>query len=68
MRPALKSAAILSGVLASGVHMLAPWLVFWGGPGWAWLMPVTGTWMTLSMLVLMVWPAVAMWRPRKPKA
>jgi len=63
MRPAIKRAAILSGVLSSAVHMAAPWLVFYGGANTAWLMPVTGTWMTVSMLVLMLWPAWAMWRP-----
>jgi len=68
MRPALKSAAIISGVASSAVHMAAPWIVFWGGAGWAWLMPITGAWMTLSMLVLMLWPAWAMWRPVQSRA
>jgi hypothetical protein len=67
MHPRIKAAVIVSGVLSSGVHMLAPWLVFWGGANWAWLMPVTGAWMTVSMLVLMLWPAWAMWRPAKPR-
>ena len=62
MRPLTKRVIILSGVLSSGIHMAAPWLVFFGGAGWAWLMPVTGSWMTVSMLVLIVWPAWAMWR------
>tara|TARA_R110002096_G_scaffold436038_2_gene665779 strand:+ start:42616 stop:43236 length:621 start_codon:yes stop_codon:yes gene_type:complete len=68
MDPQVKAAAIVSGVLSSGIHMLAPWLVFWGGASWAWLMPVTGAWMTLSMFVLMLWPAWAMWRPAKPRS
>lgn len=63
VRPRIKASVIVSGVLSSGIHMLAPWLVFWGGASWAWLMPVTGAWMTLSMLVLMLWPAWVMWRP-----
>ncbi len=67
MHPTIKATAIVSGVLSSGVHMLAPWLVFWGGASWAWLMPVTGAWMTVSMLVLMLWPAWAMWRPGKTR-
>lgn len=68
MDPRIKAAVIVSGVLSSGVHMLAPWLVFWGGANWAWLMPVTGAWMTASMLVLMLWPAWAMWRPIRPRS
>ncbi len=63
MRPRTKRIAILSGVLSSATHMAAPWLVFFGGAGWAWLMPITGIWMTGSMLVLIVWPGWAMWRP-----
>ncbi len=62
MRPLTKRAIIISGVLSSGIHMAAPWLVFFGGAAWAWLMPITGGWMTLSMMVLIVWPAWAMWR------
>ncbi|MCP4443889.1 MAG: hypothetical protein GY811_00905 [Myxococcales bacterium] len=68
MAPRAKSTAILSCVLSSGVHMLAPWLIFWGGASWAWLMPVTGGWMTLSMLVLILWPAWAMWRPTSARS
>jgi len=62
MRPALKGGVLLSSIASSGIHMLAPWLVFWGGASWAFLMPITGAWMTISMLVLILWPAWAMWR------
>jgi len=62
--PRLKLAVILSGVASSGAHMAAPWLVFSGGGGWAWTMPVTGTWMTVSMLVMCGWPMWSMWASR----
>jgi hypothetical protein len=60
--PLFRAAAIVSGVLSAGVHMAAPWVIFYGGGGWAWLMPVTGVWMTLSMLILCGVPMVMMWR------
>jgi hypothetical protein len=64
IRPSIKIGTISSGILSSGIHMLAPWIIYVGGGGWAWLMPVTGTWMTLSIVVLTLWPTWAMWRPR----
>lgn len=63
MRPAFKLGWIGSAITSSAVHLLAPWLIFWGGSGWAWLMPTTGAWMSVSMIILIVWPAFAMWRP-----
>ncbi len=65
--PRVRILGILSGVFSSALHMAAPWLIFYGGASWAWLMPITGTWMTLSMLLLLVWPGWEMWRPRSKK-
>ncbi len=62
MRPWVKVGIIVSGSLSSGVHMAAPWVIFYGGASWAWLMPVTGTWMAVSMVVMILWPAWAMWK------
>lgn len=62
IRPSIKLGTIGSGILSSGIHMVAPWIIYVGGGSWAWLMPVTGTWMTLSILVLTLWPTWAMWR------
>lgn len=61
----LRVGAVLSGVLSSGAHMAAPWLIMAYGGSWSWLMPITGTWMTLSMMLLMIWPAWSMWRPTR---
>jgi hypothetical protein len=66
MAPALRFGIVLSGVLSSALHLLAPWLVFWGGGGWAWTLPVSGVWMTASMLLMTGWPMIAMWRTPKP--
>lgn len=66
MRPSLKYGTVASGILSSGVHMAAPWIIYVGGGSWAFLMPVTGAWMTVSLLVLTMWPAWAMWRTTKP--
>lgn len=65
VRPRLKLAVIVSGVLSAGAHMAAPWLVFAGGSGWAWTMPITGAWMTISMLVMTGWPMWSMWRVQR---
>ncbi len=67
MRPSVKVGIIVSGSLSSGVHMAAPWIIFYGGASWAWLMPVTGTWMAASMVVMILWPAWAMWK-RPPES
>jgi len=66
IRPSVKFAMIASGIVSSAIHMAAPWIIYAGGGGWAWLMPVTGTWMTVTILILTMWPAVAMWRTHKP--
>jgi hypothetical protein len=68
IRPSIKFAMIASGIVSSAIHMAAPWIIYAGGGGWAWLMPVTGTWMTVTILILTMWPAVAMWRRAKPVA
>jgi hypothetical protein len=62
IRPGLKIAVLLSALVSTAAHIAAPWLVFECGSGWAWAMPVTGSWMMASMLVLTIWPAWAMWR------
>lgn len=62
IRPSIKLGTIGSGILSSAIHMVAPWIIYVGGGAWAWLMPVTGTWMTISILVLTLWPTWAMWR------
>ena len=66
MRRSLKFGTVVSGIVSSAFHMAAPWIIYAGGGGWAWLMPVTGAWMTVSILALTLWPTWAMWRSSKP--
>ncbi len=66
IRPSIKFAIITSGIASSAIHMAAPWIIYVGGGGWSWLMPVTGTWMTVTIFILTGWPAVTMWRSPKP--
>lgn len=63
MSAGTKMGWILSGTLSTTLHMAAPWLVYLLGPSSAWLMAISGAWMTLSMIVLTVWPIWFMWRP-----
>lgn len=66
MSPRAKRGWILSAVSSTALHMAAPWVVFEGGGGWAWLTPVSGVWMSASMIVLIVWPLWSMWsKPRE---
>lgn len=59
--PVFRLGSIVSGVLSSALHMAAPWIIFYGGKGWAWLMPLTGAWMALSLSILVGVPMVMMW-------
>ncbi len=61
MSPRTKRGWILSALLSTTLHIVAPWIIFQGGGGWAWLMPVTGTWMATSQVVLITWPLWSMW-------
>jgi hypothetical protein len=63
VRPGLRIGLILAGIAGSALHLAAPWAVFAGGAGWAWLMPVSGVWMSAAMLIMTGWPLAAMWRP-----
>ncbi len=62
VRPTVRIAVVASAVVATMLHLIAPWIIFWGGGGWAWLMPVTGTAMTATMVAMCGWPIIAMWR------
>jgi hypothetical protein len=58
----LRVGTLLTGVFSTALHMAAPWIAFAGGPGWAWLMPVSGTVMMVATLIMSLWPLVGMWR------
>ena len=62
IRPSLKLAILITGLASTSLHLLAPWLIYWGGGAWAWTMPVSGALMGTSMTVMTSWPCVVMWR------
>ncbi len=61
---AAKSAWIATGWLAAFVHLLAPWLIRYGGAGWSFTYPTSGALMGLALTVMTVYPIVVMWIPR----
>jgi hypothetical protein len=46
-------------------HLATPWLVRYGGGRLAFLHPVTGIALTVTMTMLTVYPVIAMWRGEK---
>ncbi|WP_437961672.1 hypothetical protein WME76_19905 [Sorangium sp. So ce119] len=62
----LHTAGVVAAVVASGLHMAAPWLVR-GAPGAAALMPVSGVAMLLSLGAMAVVSTVDMWLPRRSR-
>jgi len=59
---------IAAGWVSSLLHLLAPWLIRYGGRGWAWLYPLSGAAMALALTVMTVYPIVVMWLPRRGEA
>jgi hypothetical protein len=58
-----KTAWIATGWLAAFVHLLAPWLIRYGGALWSFLYPVSGAAMGLALAVMTAYPIVVMWLP-----
>ena len=59
----LTGALVLGGGLAVPVHVAVPWLIRYGGPAYAWAMPVSGLALGLAfggMIALSLW---RLWRP-----
>jgi hypothetical protein len=63
----LKMIFIVTGFGSSLLHLVAPWAIRYGGAGWAWLYPLTGGLMALSLTFMTVYPIVVMWRAPEPK-
>ncbi len=59
----VKQLFIASGFLSALVHLAAPWVIRYGGAGWAWLYAVSGALMAVSLTFMTAYPIVAMWRP-----
>ena len=58
-----KMAWIIAGWLAALGHLAAPWVVHYGGAGWAASYPVSGAAFAVTSTVLTAYPVWAMWRP-----
>jgi hypothetical protein len=61
-----KTAWIAAGWLSAFVHLLAPWLIRYGGRAWSFTYPLSGAAMGLALTVMTVYPMIVMWLPRKP--
>lgn len=61
-----KQVWITLGWSASVLHMAAPWFIR-ASPGWSWLFPLSGGLLLGSSLVLTIYPAWVMWKPRPPR-
>jgi hypothetical protein len=56
-----KVAWIASGWLAAIAHLLAPWIVHYGGGSWSWLYVLSGAAMAVTQGVMTGYPIFAMW-------
>jgi hypothetical protein len=60
----LQTGGVVAAIATSALHLAAPWLVR-SSPGTAWLMPVSGAAMLVTMAIIGGWPTVDMWLPRR---
>ena len=63
-----KTAWIATGWLSAFVHLLAPWLIRYGGAAWSFTYPTSGALMGLALSVMTIYPIVVMWLPRRETA
>ena len=52
---------------SAAVHLLAPWLIRYGGKAWSFTYPTSGAAMGAALTVMTVYPLVVMWLPQ-PRA
>ena len=60
-----KTVWIACGWLSAFVHLLAPWLIRYGGTAWSFTYPTSGALMGLALSVMTIYPIVVMWLPRR---
>jgi hypothetical protein len=60
-----KTAWIAAAWLSAFVHLLAPWLIRYGGAAWSFTYPTSGALMGLALSVMTIYPIVVMWLPRR---
>jgi hypothetical protein len=61
LRPSTKAAWIVAGWLSALAHVAAPWVVRYGGAGFAPLYAASGALFGVTSLVLTGYPVLAMW-------
>lgn len=61
----LQITGIVAAIASTGLHMAAPWLVR-GHAGLAWLMPISGVSMGLTLGAMAIVSAIDMWLPQPP--
>lgn len=62
-----KTGWISAAVALTAVHLCAPWAVHFGGAALAWIYPISGAGMLVTLGVLMGVPVHEMWIARRPK-
>jgi hypothetical protein len=60
-----KTVWIAAGWLSAFVHLLAPWLIRYGGTAWSFTYPTSGALMGLALSVMTTYPIIVMWLPRR---
>jgi hypothetical protein len=60
-----KTVWIAAAWLSAAVHLLAPWLIRYGGAAWSFTYPTSGALMGLALSVMTAYPIIAMWLPRR---
>jgi hypothetical protein len=60
-----KTAWIAAGWLSAFVHLVAPWLIRYGGAAWSFTYPTSGALMGLALSVMTIYPIIVMWLPRR---
>ena len=58
---------IASGWIAGFGHLAAPWLVRYGGAGWAWSYAASGALLGVSTTVMTLYPMWSMWLGKPPE-
>ena len=56
-----KTVWIAGGWSSSLLHLAAPWLIHYGSASLAWLFPLSGALMALTLSVMTVYPVIVMW-------
>ena len=62
-----KFGVIVAAVLITILHVVGPWMIWFGGPGFGWVMPVSGVAFLAIHLFLALWPLPDLLTPAPKK-